>query len=348
MLVIGENMESILKKEDIWALSITITGRCNCNCSYCHYYAYRDRDKYNFDMDENLFRNYVELIKVIQQKYHQKLQVRFSGGEPLVIGDKLFVYSNYLYQQTGLRPYVLTNGKALNIDIIKKAKKANISAFLVSVENPFDESEGAPSTEETLKKIAELDNSDVRVLPAVVVVKNKYFGRLKEICDLFYSKIHMLPVISELTFHAFQSPSQKELRDLYDNVRSIAEEYYGIAPIRIFPYISPELYASGDKNYLNELDIENTIGITDTNVKEIAPMLMQKLEKSYRKYDCGNKACDWYQDCKVIKWLWFLDDQKSSSLKGRRLEDYCSMKKAINQGLYDGIVKNRESLQQEN
>ena len=172
-------MDSFLQEEDIWALSITITGRCNCYCSYCHYYAYRDRQEYNFDMPEELFRNYVHLIKIIQQKYHKKLQVRFSGGEPLVIGDKLFDYSNYLHSKTGLKPYVLTNGKALNNEIIEKAKKANISAFLVSVENPFDESEGVPSTNETLNKIAAIDNNDVRVLPAVVVVKNEYFHKLK-------------------------------------------------------------------------------------------------------------------------------------------------------------------------
>ena len=50
-----KNMDSFLQEEDIWALSITITGRCNCYCSYCHYYAYRDRQKYNFDMPEELF-----------------------------------------------------------------------------------------------------------------------------------------------------------------------------------------------------------------------------------------------------------------------------------------------------
>lgn len=329
---------NFLHEEDIWALSITITGRCNCSCSYCHYYAYRDREKYNFDMPEELFKNYVRLIKTIQQKYHSKLQVRFSGGEPLVIGDKLFDYCNYLYHETGLKPYILTNGKALNSEIIEKAKNANVSAFLVSVENPFDESEGAPSTKETLKKIALLDNSEVRILPAVVVVKNEYFDKLIDICDYFYENIGTLPVISELTFHAFQSPTKDQLVALYENVKGIAQKYYGISPIRIFPYISPELYASGDKNYLNELDIENTIGITESNVEEIAPLLLKKLERSYNEYDCPNKECDWYEDCKIIKWLWFFDGKDITLTEKNRLNDYCSMKKAINGGLYDGIM----------
>ena len=338
-------MESFLQEDDIWALSITITGRCNCYCSYCHYYAYRDREKYNVDMSEELFKNYVRLIKVIQQKYHKKLQVRFSGGEPLVIGEKLFDYSNYLYYETGIKPYILTNGKALNGSVIEKAKQSHISAFLVSVENPFDESEGAPSTNETLEKIITLDNAEVRVLPAVVVVKNEYFHKLKDICDYFYNKIKMLPVISELTFHAFQSPTEEQIKLLYENIKNIAKEYYEITPIRIFPYISPELYASGDKNYLNELDIENTIGINEYNIEEIAPLLFKKLENSYREYDCPKKDCDWYEDCKIIKWLWFFDGQDINYIDKNRLKDYCAMKMAINGGLFDGIMEKKHSLQ---
>lgn len=339
-----EKLKNFLQEEDIWALSITITGRCNCNCSYCHYYAYRDRKKYNFDMPEDLFKNYVRLIKIIQKKYHKKLQVRFSGGEPLVLGDKLFEYCKYLYQETGLKPYILTNGKALDNKIIEKAQKSKVSAFLVSVENPFDESEGAPSTKETLQKIATLDNNVVRVLPAVVVVKNEYFHKLIDICDYFYERIGTLPVISELTFHAFQSPTEEQLKALYENVKNIAQKYYGVAPIRIFPYISPELYASGDKNYLNELDIENTIGINESNAEEIAPLLLKKLENSYNQYDCPNNQCDWYEDCKIIKWLWFFDGESITNTGTNRLKDYCLMKKAINGGLFDGIMEKNQEL----
>ena len=56
----------ILKENDIWALSFTITGKCNCDCSYCHFYANRDRKKYNINMDYDLFMNYVEFIKFIK------------------------------------------------------------------------------------------------------------------------------------------------------------------------------------------------------------------------------------------------------------------------------------------
>jgi uncharacterized radical SAM superfamily Fe-S cluster-containing enzyme len=50
-------MKTFLEKNDIWALSITITGKCNCNCSYCHFYASRDRQKYDINMCPELFDN---------------------------------------------------------------------------------------------------------------------------------------------------------------------------------------------------------------------------------------------------------------------------------------------------
>ena len=35
--------------------------------------------------------------------------VRFSGGEPLFMGDELFELSNYLYKETNIKPYIMTN-----------------------------------------------------------------------------------------------------------------------------------------------------------------------------------------------------------------------------------------------
>lgn len=105
------------------------------------------------------------------------------------------------------------------------------------------------------------------------------------------------------------------------------------------------LLASGDKNYLNELGIENTMGINESNIEEIAPRLLEKLGYSYSEYDCPNKECDWYEDCKIIKWLWFFDGQDINFIEKNRLKDYCSMKKAINGGLFDGIMEKMKRMQ---
>lgn len=330
-------MNTILKDEDIWALSITITGRCNCNCSYCHFYAKRNRIDYNIDMPEELLDNYIKLISFIKEKYHKNLQIRFSGGEPLVIGNKLFEYSENIYKSTGIKPYVLTNGRLLSDEIISKSKKHKIAAYLVSIENPFDMAEGAPLTNEVLSKIKKYNSKDLPVLPAVMVVKNSEFCHIKKIADYIYKKIHCLPSFSELTYQAFEVPKETELRCLYDNVKSLAKEYYGKTDIRIFPYVSPELYANGMNNYLTELDLENSININNNNINEVVQGLLSKLQSSYRPNPCNNKECDWYDDCRIIKWLWLYNYNSKIISVEDKLNAFCSLKKTINSALYDGI-----------
>lgn len=329
-------IDTFLSKDDLWALSITVTGRCNCYCSYCHFYAHRDRSKYNIDLNDDIYRNYLNVINEIKDNYHKNIQVRFSGGEPLVIGDRIFDLSNQMYDKTGIKPYILTNGILLNEDIIEKSKKNNISAYLVSIENPFEEDEGAPRTKEILEKIKKLDSSEVRVLPAIMIIKNKMFKKLLDIADYVYDQIGVLPSFSELTYQAYESPTEEELRDLYNNLKQISRKYYNKAPIRVFPYISPELYANNQKNYLSELDLENSINVNDTNSGDVAKSLFEKLGKSYKENPCENKECDWYEDCRIIKWLWFYPNENINTKQ--KLLDYCKFKKVINTALYDGII----------
>lgn len=200
-------MNTFLKKEDIWALSITATGRCNCNCSYCHFYARRDRNEYNKDIDEQLYNNYLELINYLKNNVHKNIQVRFSGGEPLIMGDSLFDMSEIMYKKTGIKPYVLTNGKLLDESVIEKSKKAHISAYLVSIENPFDQSEGAPKTRDILEKIKTLNCEEVNVIPAIMIVANDSFKHISKIADYVYDEIGTLPSFAELTYQAYKTPS---------------------------------------------------------------------------------------------------------------------------------------------
>lgn len=331
-------MKTFLKDDDIWALSFTITGKCNCNCSYCHFYAKRDKKEVNKDMSFELFENYLKIVKYIQEKYHKNIQIRFSGGEPLMLGDKLFEYSNRIYEETGIEPYVLTNGRLISKEVIDKSKSAHISAYLVSMENPFDESEGAPKTDEVINKISVYNSNDVNVLPAIMIIKNNHFKNMAKIADYVYTRIKKLPSFAELTYQAFESPTDSELTALYNNVKELAKKYYGKAQIRIFPYISPELYAQGHNNYLSELDLENKYRIKGGDIKLEAEKLYDKLGKSYCKNPCEDKKCEWYDDCRIIKWLWTKQFPGSSINAEQKLKDFCRLKKTINSALYDGIL----------
>ena len=162
-------------------------------------------------MSPELFANYLKLVKHIQKHYHSNLQLRFSGGEPLMLGDKLFEYSTQIYEETGIKPFVLTNGRLITEDIIEKSIKGHISAYLVSIENPLDEADGAPKTEEVLNKIKQFNSSDINITPAIMIIKNKYFKDIPYIADYIYEKIHVLPSFAELTYQAFESPTDLSL-----------------------------------------------------------------------------------------------------------------------------------------
>ena len=290
-------------------------------------------------MNSNVFKNYLSLINYLKENIHKNLQVRFSGGEPLIMGDRLFEMSEQMYVETGIEPYVLTNGMLLNEDIIERSKKSHISAYLVSIENPFDQSVGSPKTKDVLKKIRILNCDEVNVIPAIMIVANDSFKHIYKIADYIYSEIGTLPSFAELTYQAYQSPTQKELNDLYTNIKLLAENYYGIAPIRVFPYISPELYANGRRNFLSELDIDNSIGITSTNISDAAKQLLGKLDKSYLKNPCRNTKCEWYNDCDIIKWIWLYEYPGTGITKDQKIKDFCSLRKTINTALYEGISK---------
>ncbi|WP_028983450.1 radical SAM protein [Sporolactobacillus terrae] len=331
-----------IDENDIWALSITITGKCNAFCDYCHFYARKDRKEYNINLDEEVFKKYVQLIKRIKEKYHKNLQVRFSGGEPLMARNRLFEYSEYIYQETGIKPFALSNGKALDEKIMKKADDSHLSGFYVSIENPFDPAPGAPLSRSIIQNIKDFNSEKVRVVPAIMIVKNDSFKHLTKIADYIYEETGTLPAISELTYQAFESPTDEQLQDLSKNVKDLCYKYYGVAPIRLFPYVSPEFFANGEKNFLSELDLENSLNVNEGNIDEIAERLYQKLGKSYVNNPCEDKDCPWYNDCRQVKWLWFHD---SNTVTGEnRIKDFCRMKKVLNEAIYVGITKKASEL----
>jgi len=59
---------------------------------------------------------------------------------------------------------------------------------------------------------------------------------------------------------------------------------------------------------------------------------------SYRPNPCKNKNCDWFEDCRIIKWLWLYNYNNPKITVDKKLNAFCSMKKAMNSGLYEGIM----------
>lgn len=318
-------------------LSIVSTGRCNCDCSYCHFYASHDRKLYNRDIDFKLLRRYVEYIKYLKE-ITPNITCRLSGGEPLIMGDKMFDITDYIASETGTKPYVMTNGKLLTEGIIKKAIKHNVSSFVVSVENPFDVSLGAVDAYETIDKYTLLQNDIVPLYFGMMVLENSQYENILKIADLFYEKTGVVPPMCEVNYLPYKSPSEIEMEALYQNVKALVKKYNGKTPLSLFPYVIPEYYSGNQKGteYLTELPIDDKHNMLNKDNEAVLLSTCEQIDKSYFTYDCPNRECDWYDSCHHLKWVWKMDTKILNSKE--KMKDYCKYKKVLSDAFFDALV----------
>ena len=317
-----------LSKDDTLCLSITVTSRCNLRCTYCHYFAGVSTSHRNKDIADDVFEKYLRLIGWIKKNIHSKIQVRFSGGEPLVLGDRLYKLAEKVMSSLGENVHILTNGILLNSEVIRLASKCGISAFLVSIENPFDVDKGSVNPEIVLDKIIGLKSDFVAVLPAVVIVRNHAFAQLPELADFFFSKLGQVPAMCELNFKAYISPTTVELKQLRDGVESVVTKFLGKTPLVLFPYIVPELAYCYENRYLVEFAVgAGTYNFLSQSQEQCVAELSRYLKNAYPAGNCGKYFCPWHENCKRIKWAW-----------SSKMTDYCAYKCAISEGYYAAIA----------
>jgi len=328
-----------IRKNMNLSFSILVTGRCDLNCPYCHFYANHDRDAYNRDISDELFDKYIEFIHDLQ-KVNKKITVRFSGGEPLVLGERLFELANRLYTKTGISPFIMTNGKCLSNNLINYAKDSHISSFVVSMDNPFRDNYSKKNCEIVLNKFKELKNADVPLFSGMVVLNNTDFKDLVKIADYFYEQLGVLPPMTETNFAPFEIPTDEQLHDLHNGVKEIVKKYNGKTDLLLFPFITPEYYANNldDDEFLTEFPMDDKFDFLSENssFSDKFHSIEAQLDVSYRKFDCGKYNCDWYGSCDTLKWVWFSDKGKCSA--EQKIKEYCRYKKAIASAFYEALI----------
>ncbi|MCX7657607.1 MAG: radical SAM protein, partial [Oscillospiraceae bacterium] len=142
-------IDDIEFRNAIFNFSITVTSKCNLKCSYCHFYEY-GKHKNHEEISQKLFEKYVQFLEWLKIKNYN-ISYRFSGGEPLTIGERIFDLAQYSTERLKIAPYVMTNGLLLNEYVVAKSKN-RISAYVVSMENPFDVDKGSIKSEINIKK----------------------------------------------------------------------------------------------------------------------------------------------------------------------------------------------------
>jgi sulfatase maturation enzyme AslB (radical SAM superfamily) len=239
-----------------FTFTITSTDRCNVACTYCHYYSAggkaakrnggTSRRLFRSDIDDDTLGGYFQFIAYFKNKYPRtNVFYRFSGGDPMVLGDRLFEMAARGYDIVGAKPYMLTAGKALNEKWVEKAKRSALSHARVSLENPLNPDPGAPNPHLVLSKIKALNSEQFPLQLGLTVVRNQDFAKLYEICDYVYQEIGILPNLAEINYDQFVVPTDQEIEDFQENIYKIFKRWLGKSRINVFAHISPEIYSDG-------------------------------------------------------------------------------------------------------
>ena len=326
-----------LNKEETNHFSIILTSKCNLNCSYCHFFSKHDRAN-ALDLPENLLDDYLNFIKYFNKHTISKNSVRFSGGDPIILGDKLFEIADKTYKITNLKPFILTGGKGINKDWINKARKSHLTHAYISIENPLNPDIGAMNPYQILDLINTYSSDEFKLLPGVTVVRNEDFKDIFKISNIIYDAIGYLPCIQEINYLPYKSPTDQELADLYENLYMVVKKYSPNNPINMFSYISPEFSSVNNQkpSYLYELNLDNTHSIGKTSMDVAFKKILKFRELNYPKLNCKVTDCDWHDICQNIKWLWKLSNANVTSEE--KLKDYCRFKKTINSAFYDALI----------
>jgi len=246
----------------------------------------------------------------------------------LCVKKQLYEYSNEVFNKTGVKPYVLTNGVELNTDIINDAIKNNISRFVVSVENPYSVFKGSTHPRTVLEKIKDLSTTSLPINLGVCLIENENFDKLSDIADYFYSEVYELPSFLEVTFQDYVTPSETHLNNLTNELEKIISKYQDInVAFDFFDYTVPELNHSEGNIHLIELDLSNSKGIS-SDESTYEAILKKYLDLAYPLINCKEKDCFLFETCDRFKWVW--KDKK---------KDFCRFKKAIYLAYYNYYSK---------
>jgi len=114
-----------------------INSRCTANCFYCPQERDRKQEcRPNADIDFDDPDDYVAYL----EKFHVK-GVGFSGGEPLLVFDKLLTYITKIKKQFGRSMYlwIYTNGHLVTKDKLIQLRKAGLDEIRLNISaNDYD------------------------------------------------------------------------------------------------------------------------------------------------------------------------------------------------------------------
>jgi hypothetical protein len=285
-------------------------------------------------MDDDLFKAYLNVICKAQEK-GLDISVRISGGEPLMLGDRLFDMSEAIFKQTGLKPYILTNGLLVNKETVEKSRDRHVGGIIISMENPFYPDKQAPDPFTIVGKIKQFNSKELPVQPGVVVLRTSEFKNIFNICEWFYERTEQIPCLCELSYSQYESPAQEDLDELYTNIRKALQKYFGKTRMEMFPIIAPECFAGSQTRYVIDMGLNDPYHALELPVEEVLDNIIAYAKKLFT-HPCMEESCEWFSNCTIIHPFWSNDTGVVPP--EQKFRDYCRFKKTLLNAFYDELT----------
>lgn len=306
-------------EKDWTVLNINVTWFCPVKCSYCHITSKASRED-PVVLDKNkLIKECKEGVKLGVKEY------RFSGGEPLFLGDKLFEYADEVYKITNKKPAVLTSGFYMNEDWLKRAKR-KFSGIYLSVENPLGPLQTVVDWQKMLQIIGENTSSELPLKYGVTLVTAAHFQNLGKIFKMMYKNVKgaFMPQLEYPCLKDFMPPNKEELQEIEKETKLLFKEY-GIIPYYFVNIIGSLAFLKDDLfRVVVNLNPDGRFDI-DRSMWEAFKTRYNWIDYSLDKQK-GSKTCqgcEWVDCCK----------QHGVGL----MYDWCDLRKAIFAGIYEGL-----------
>lgn len=305
--------------EDWTVLNINVTWFCPVKCEYCHITSKGSHKDRRILSLQDLARECE-----VGRSYGID-EYRFSGGEPLSLGDRLFEYADVVRDITGKKPAVLTSGIYLNKNWLHKAR-GKFSGIYISIENPFEPLQHVVDPIKMMELIRGNFTEDLPLRYGLTLVTASQFANIKRIFNTYYDNVNrsFMPQLEYPSLKNFILPSEEELKNIYSETKWVFREF-GAIPYYFVNVIGP-IAALSNNSYRVVANL-NPDGRYDiySSMREAFETKYKWIEYSkIRQQESETcQSCDWIQCCRHHG--------------GDLMYDWCNLRKAIFQGIYDGL-----------
>jgi AdoMet-dependent heme synthase len=158
------------EKDDSFHVQWHLTERCNLRCTHCYQEGKKQRELEEYEM-----KNFVDHFIYVLKKQKMSGSISLTGGEPLILGEKLWNLIKYIRKSDlDIEITLLTNGTLITNTISDKLKKYNIYCQ-ISFDGPDEKTHenirGKGNFSKALRGVRLLKKKDIPVSAHFVIMR---------------------------------------------------------------------------------------------------------------------------------------------------------------------------------